>query len=156
MKAIPDSRRALYLKRAYELARSFPYVQGLSWYAYHPTIGDPMEWAMVDENFDPTLTYRALRQVAGTESSSARVAISIPKDVSGVVSITPELTGFKHSDISRWELYVDGTLVGQQSTVPISWDTSRTQDGTRRVMVAAYTKEGSVWHSNIAGTSVGS
>jgi hypothetical protein len=156
MKAVRDSRRALYLKRAYELARSFPYVQGLSWYAYHPTRGDPMEWAIVDGNFNPTLTYRALRQVTGFESSSARVAISIPEDVSGTVSITPELHDLKLSDISYWELYVDGALVGQQRTIPISWDTSRTKDGSHRVMVAAYTKEGSVWHSNIAGTSVGS
>ena len=154
MKAVPDSRRALYLKRTYELARSFPYVQGLSWYAYHPSIGDPAEWTMVDENLDPTLTYRALKQVTGTESSRARVAISIPEDVSGTVSITPELSNLKRSDISRWELYVDGALVGQQSIVPISWDTSRTKDGTRRVMVAAYTTEGSVWHSNIARVSV--
>src|SRR5215210_1927680 len=38
---------------------------------------------------------------------------------------------------------MDGALVGQQRTTPISWDTSRTKDGSQRVMVAAYTKEGS-------------
>lgn len=154
MQAVPDSRRALYLKRAYELARSFPYVQGLSWYAYHPTIGDPAEWSMVDENLDPNLTYRALRQITGTEPSSAAVTISIPTDVSGTVSITPKLSGLNGSDVSHWELYVDGALVGKQSTTPISWDTSHTEGGTRRVMVAAYTKEGSVWRSNIARPSV--
>jgi hypothetical protein len=154
MKAVPDSRRALNLKRAYELARSFPYVQGLSWYAYHPSIGDPPEWTMVDENLDPTLTYPALKQVTGTESSRARVAIGIPEDVSGTVSITPKLSNLKRSDISRWELYVDGAVAGEQNTAPISWDTSHTKDGRRRVRVAAYAKEGSVWHSNIARTRV--
>jgi hypothetical protein len=151
MNAVPDARRALYLKRAYELARQRPYVEGLSWYAFHQ---DP-EWAIVDENLNPTLTFRAYEQVTGAEASTARVGISLPECISGTTySIVPRLSGIQSPDVSRWELYVDGTLVKEDTTAPISWDVRDAEFGEHEVMVAAYTSDGSVWHSNVAETEV--
>jgi hypothetical protein len=159
--AVPDSRRALYLKRAYEQARDASYVEGLSWYAFHPNPtdapnpADPPEWAIVDEDFNPSLTFRALKQVTGAEASTAKLTINLPQEVSGTgYTIEPQPTDLHNSDVSRWELYVDGILVGEQSAAPISWDTRGTEVGQHEVMLVAYTDDGSVWHSNIAETKV--
>lgn len=146
----PDDRRALYLKRAYEGAKNISYVEGMSWYAYHPTQGDPAAWTLVDADFDPSLSFRAYKQTTGAETSNVKVAITIPTTVSGTYLIKPQVDNLPASSISRWELYVDGALVGEQATSPLELDTSRVGTGTHKVMVAAYTTEGSVWHSNIA------
>ena len=150
MKAVPDFRRALYLKRAYDLARETPYVNGLSWYAYHPNNNDTPEWAMVDENLEPALTYKAYRQTTGAEASGVEIAISHQNTVSGTYTIEPQLTNLSGSDVRRWELYADGSWHVIQSSTPIEWDTGRTWDGRHKVMLAAYTEDGSVWPSNIA------
>lgn len=149
MNAVPDRRRALYLKRAYELARDVPHVEGLSWFAYH----HKPAWAIVDESLDPSLTFRAYRQVTGAEPSTEKVTINLPESVSSTTySIKPQLTGLQSFDVSRWELYVDGKLVKEQGTTPIDWNTRGTEAGLHEVMIAAYTTEGNVWHSNIAET----
>jgi hypothetical protein len=127
----------------------------LSWYAYHPIpSGDPIEWAIVDENFNPTLTYRAYKQVTGAEASNVGLTINLPETVSGTYSIDPQLTNLRASDVSRWELYVDGELTAEQPTLPIEWDTRNASIERHKVTVAAYTTEGSVWHSNIDETTV--
>jgi len=153
MKAVPDSRRALYLKRAYELARDIPYLEGLSWYAYYPGFDAP-QYTLVDENFNPSLTFRAYKQVTGAEVSNVAVTINVPDSVSGTHAIDPQLNNLSNSDISRWELWVDGALVGEQPAAPINWDVQDAEAGVHEVMVAAYTTEGSVWHSNIVKTNV--
>ena len=154
-KFVPDSRRALYLKRAYELAREMPYVEGLSWYAYHPNPSDSPDMAIVCRDYSPTLTYRAYRQVTGARvpSPPKSITVALPVSVSGTYSIEPKRANLRYDDIRRWELYVDGALVRQQFrvTAPIQWDSRSVEDGTHKVMVAAYT-ERSVWHSDIAET----
>ena len=153
--AVPDARRALYLKRAHELARDVPNVEGVSWYAYHPNSNDSPEWAIVDENFNPSLTFRALKQATGAEASTVKLSIDLPESVPGsAYPIEPETIGLRNSEITRWELYVDGALVGEQAAAPIDWDPRGAEAGVHEVMVAAYTTEGSVWHSNIAKTDV--
>jgi Cellulase (glycosyl hydrolase family 5) len=155
MDAVSDSRRALYLKQAYEQARSISYVEGLSWYAYHPNPADGPEWAIVDEDFDPSLTFRALKQVTGAEESTVKLTITLPEEVSSTTySIEPQLTDLHNADVSHWELYVDGILVGEQHEAPIRWDTRGAEAGLHELMVVAYTNEGSVWHSNIVETKL--
>lgn len=170
---VSDQRRALFLKRAFELARSYPYVEGMTWHAFSETYNTetqvtfgPCEWAIVyrycgngSTMHQPSLTYRAHKQVTGAEASNAEVSINLPQDVSGIHSIEPQLTNLSASEVSRWELYVDGRLLKEQTTAPIEWDTSQPVDGkqlngSHSVMVAAYTTEGSVWHSNFAETYV--
>ncbi len=150
MKAVPDYRRALYLKRAYDLARGAPYVKGLSWYAYHPNNNDTPAWAMLDENLEPGLTYKAYRQTTGAEASGVEITINRRDTVSGTYTIEPQLANLSGSDVRRWELFADGSWHVIQSSTPIEWDTSRTWDGRHGVMLAAYTEDGSVWPSNIA------
>jgi hypothetical protein len=126
-------------------------VEGLSWFAFHHN----PEWNIVGESFEPSLTFRAYKQVAGAEPSTVKLNINLPESVSGTnCSIEPQLTGLHNSDVSHWELYVDGTLVKSQLTAPIDWGTGGTEPGLHKVMLAAYTIEGSVWHSNIAETYV--
>ena len=61
---LSDERRAHFLKRAYKLARSYPYVEGMCWFTFYANdTADPPEWAMLDEDLKPSLTYRALQQV---------------------------------------------------------------------------------------------
>jgi hypothetical protein len=151
MNAVPDARRALYLKRAYESAREVPYVEGLSWYAFH----HHPEWAIVDENLEPSLTFRAYKQVTGAEASIGKLRISLPEFIYGATyPIEPQLTNIRGSDVSHWELYIDGTLVEEQSTAPIIWHIQDAEVGAHTVMLAVYTPDGSVWHSNIAQTEV--
>jgi len=150
MKAVPDYRRALYLKRAYEIARETPYIEGLSWYTYH----HHPEWALVNEDLAPNLTYRAYKQISGAEASDVQLTINLPERVSGTYTIEPQLTNLSGSDVWRWELYVDGSRYATQSTTPIIWDTSLIWNGRHRIMLAAYTTDGSVWHSNFATTTV--
>lgn len=149
MKAVPDYRRALYLKRAYIIARELPYVSGMSWYAYIPHSAIEAHWTLLDAKLSTSLTFRALRQVTGEEPSRASVKLLAPESsVSGTYLIRPALSGIRKEDASGWALYVDGELEGSPEQVPIKWDTRSVRDGVHSVMVAMYTKDGSVWPSS--------
>lgn len=67
MKGVPDSTRASYLKRAYAQARNLPYVEGMAWYNYYPTVSDTPEWAIVDDNLNGGATFRALEETTGAK-----------------------------------------------------------------------------------------
>ena len=149
MKGVPDYRRALYLKRAYALARALPYVEGMSWYAFVPSSSTGEEWTILDSDLNLSTTYRALKQA--TRAEEAEIAVSVPRSqepVSGVYSVKPDLTGVDETDASGWELYTDGSLVGSYDDVPLEWDTRKVEDGAHSLMLAMYTKDGSVWSSN--------
>jgi hypothetical protein len=155
MKAVPDYRRALYLKRAYEQARSLPYVEGMSWYYYRPSSTDGAEWSITDSDWNPSLTYRALAQATGAESTTAEVSLSAQQEtISGIHEVVPAISGLSQESISGWELYVDGSLVGSHDQAPFDWDTRSVSNGTHSLMVAAYTEEGSVWASEPVSVSV--
>jgi hypothetical protein len=155
VRGVPDYRRALYLKRAYALARALPYVAGLSWYYYRPSVTDGPEWSIVDSSWNPSLTYRALKQSTGAESTQVSVTIQAPGNtVTGVHRIEPTLSGLQPSGVSRWEIYVDGALKQTTQGEPIAWNTTNTSGGAHELMVAAYTTDGSVWPSNIVPVTV--
>jgi hypothetical protein len=63
MEAVPDDRRAQYLRDAYALAAAEGYVTGMAWYGFVPNTGTPAEWATVDANLNPSQTFQALRDV---------------------------------------------------------------------------------------------
>jgi hypothetical protein len=140
---LTDRRRAFFLKRAFELARKFDYVEGMSWYAYHASVADSPEWTLLNENLKPSLTFRALGQVTGAKTSNVRLGVQVSRIDSGDYSIRPRLTNLSTSDVRRWELYADGTLVKDQTSLPIVWKPEPGQ----RLMLVAYTADGSVWHS---------
>jgi hypothetical protein len=154
MKAVPEYRRALYLKRAYAQAQGLPYLTGMNWFAYVPTSSSGSEWAIVDADLNETMTFRALRQLNGAEQGGASVTLSAPStaSISGTYSISPSTTNL--GPTSNWELYVDGELQGVYGQVPIDWDTTSVPDGTYTVIVAAYTQEGSVWPSNAISLTI--
>ena len=154
MKAVPDYRRALYLKRAYALARTLPYVEGMSWYAYFPTSTSGPQWSIVDANLNESMTFRALRQTTGSEPGIATVTLGSPNtcSISGTYSVGPTPTDL--GPISRWEFYVDGAYQGTYGKVPFDWDTTSVADGEHTLMVAAYTQEGSVWPSDWVSVKV--
>lgn len=141
---VSDERRALFLKRAYALARNIDYVEGLSWYAYHPSVADLPEWTLLDDGLRPSLTFRALRQTTGAADSNVSLDVRVFRDEFGFSTIRSQLTNLSSSDVRRWELYVDGTLVKEQASLPIVWKPKTGQ----RAILAAYTREGSVWHSS--------
>jgi hypothetical protein len=147
IRAVPDERRALYLKRAYALARNLPYVEGMCWYAYVPTVADGPGWTIVDSDWNPSLTYHALKQV--TESEEPAVTLNAPQGpVSGSYLLNPKLSNISHEDVSRWELYVDGIPVRTYEDYPKEWDSRNVPDGEHHLILAAYTEDGSVWPSN--------
>ncbi|MBV9453865.1 MAG: cellulase family glycosylhydrolase [Rubrobacter sp.] len=150
MKAVPDYRRALYLKRAYILARNLPYITGMSWYSYYPTSPDKPEWSIVGTNLSETMTFRALKQTTGAEPGGATVTLPrVPnaRPISGIYRVNPTVSNL--GPTSNWEFYVDGVLQGVYERVPFDWNTSSVPDGFHTLMVAAYTREGSVWPSNM-------
>jgi hypothetical protein len=61
-KAVPDELRASYLTRALEQATCVHYVPVFSWYALQPTRWDPPDYALLDEQNRPNLTYEALAE----------------------------------------------------------------------------------------------
>ena len=154
MEAVPDWRRALYLKRAYAQARALPYVEGMSWYSYRPNSANAPEWSIVDANLNESMTYRALKQVTGAEPGGATVTLSTPStgSISGTYPISPDVSNLGAT--SSWELYVDGVPQGLYGRVPIDWDTTKVADDTHTLMLAAYTQEGSVWPSNTISVKV--
>ncbi len=154
MRAVPDSRRALYLKRAYFLARDLPYVEGMRWFAYHPTDSTGPEWTILNAGLNETMTFRALEQTTGSESGGASVALSTPStcSISGTYSVSPTAANLEPT--SGWEFYVDGAYQGTYSQVPFDRDTTNVIDGTHTLMVAAYTQEGSVWPSDVVSVKV--
>lgn len=149
MEAVPDYRRAFYLKRAYTVAHELPYVTGMSWYAYLPGSSVEEEWTIVDPDFEPSLTYRALKQATGAESVEAAVKLPEPQGaLSGTYVLAPEITDADEADASGWELFVDGDLAGSHDEAPFEWDTRQVEDGAHTLIVAMYTKDGSVWPSD--------
>lgn len=149
MEAVPDYRRAFFLKRAYALARTLPYVEGMSWYSYVPSSSAGEEWEIVDKNLVPSMTYHALAQTTGAEK--AKVAVTLPepqKPVSGAYAMKPDIAGLDETDASGWELFVDGKLIGSYDKVPFEWDTRQEEDGIHHLVVAMYTNDGSVWASD--------
>jgi YD repeat-containing protein len=155
---VPDFRRALFLKRAYELARNEPYVQGMDWFTYYANdVADPPEWALLDEDLNPSLTYQAYAEVTGAKASSVEVSISVSRSISGIYSLQPRLSNLSFSEVRFWELYVDGELIKKQTTVPLKWSAADTGAEAQQVLVAAYTAGGSVWYSDaVAFDSCGS
>lgn len=149
MEAVPEYRRALYLKRSYDIVRELPYVLGMSWYAYIPGSSVGEEWAILNEDLEPSMTYRALKQATGAESVEAEVSLPQPQEpVSGAYSVEPNLVGVDEADASGWELYVDGNLLASSDEVPFEWDTRQVGDGTHSLVLAMYTKDGSAWSSD--------
>lgn len=176
MQAVPGWQRALYLKRAYMLARDLPYVKGMSWFAYHPSYSVPPEWTILSQNdpttgqrattfqpnqpFQETMTFRALKQVTGAETGGAIVTLSPPGSncsVSRTYKVDPTTTNM--GEAPSWDLYVDGvrqTSYGNQ--VPFNWNTTTVGDGDHALMVVAYPQQGSqagsVWPSNMITLTV--
>jgi hypothetical protein len=61
MDAVPDGVRGQYVRDAYALAAAEGYVSGMAWYGFVPNSGTPPEWAIVDDNLNPSQTFNALR-----------------------------------------------------------------------------------------------
>lgn len=144
---VPDYRRAFYLKRAYSIAAKLPYVVGMRWYSFLPDSTVGKGWTIMDETFEASLTYRALRQVTGSEATQVSVDLPTQKSpISAKYSVRPSL-GAPEASASGWELYVDGKLAEASDQVPFEWDSRRVGDGTHSLVLAMYTKDGSVWAS---------
>lgn len=149
MKAVPSYRRAFFLKRAYTLARGLPYVEGMSWYTYVPSSSAGEKWSIVDKNLVPSMTYHALAQITGAEKAKVAVTLPQPQEpVSETYTVKPDITGIDEVDASGWELFVDGKLIGSYGKVPFEWDTQQEEDSIHYLIVAMYTKDGSVWPSD--------
>jgi hypothetical protein len=58
---VSDSTRASFVSEAYELANCDRYVAALSWYLMHPVPWDEPDWALLDAQGRPNLTYDALQ-----------------------------------------------------------------------------------------------
>lgn len=155
MEPVPERRRALYLKRAYILARQMPYVVGMSWYSYVPDSAVGPEWTILDRDLTPSTTYRALKQVTGAAPSDAEVILPPQQNpVSGFYLAEPLLAGIGVEDVYRWELYANGELLQTSEQAPFAWDTRTVENGDHSLMLAAYTRAGDVWSSKPVSLSV--
>lgn len=153
VRGIPDTKRSLYLKRAYALARDLPYVEEMVWYAYLPP-ADNAGWSIVGPNLNPSLTFRALEQTTGS-GEGPTVTLKPPREpISGTSNLEVELSDRSQEDVSMWEVYVNGVLAEVHGGVPVSWDASDDASGEHELMVVVYTKDGSVWPSNVVSATV--
>ncbi len=59
--AVSDPTRASFVSEAYELATCDKYVAALSWYLMQPVPWDSPDWALLDDQARPTLTYDSLQ-----------------------------------------------------------------------------------------------
>jgi glycosyl hydrolase family 39 (putative alpha-L-iduronidase) len=64
---VSDRTRARYLEEAFDIARSTPGVDGLSWYTFLPASTDHPGWAIVSSRFRPSMTYEALQRAAADD-----------------------------------------------------------------------------------------
>ena len=155
--AISDETRALYLKETYAIARELDYVSGVSWFAFHlveregvigeAATGGTEGFAMLGPNLEPTRTYEALAEVTGAQSSvKAYPQRPVGDVVTGPYEIRPVYEGGSApSDVSRYELYVDGRLVQQSPNASFTFDPSGVANGQHAFILAAYTVSGSVY-----------
>lgn len=144
MKAVPDERRGLFLKRAFTLAAGLPYVRGMSWYRYLPSEPADEAWSLLRGDLSPTLTWRALEEVTGTRSPALAVDVDLGSAaLAGDVEVRPALTGAT-DQLTRTELWVDGVLVASATEPALHWHTTDVADGAHGVVVAAFTGDGGV------------
>lgn len=61
--AVDDATRAKYLTSAYDIARSYGYIDGLSWYYFYPTPWDPPQWTLLTTQGTSTATFDAFKAV---------------------------------------------------------------------------------------------
>jgi thermitase len=88
-------------------------------------------------------------QAAGTPSpgdyQTPSASITSPKDGSMVAGLVPVAVGATDNvGVSRVELYVNGSLVGTDSTTPyeFSWDSTQSSDGTATLTARAFDEAG--------------
>lgn len=66
---VSDTQRAEYLTQAFEATVCSPFVEVFSWYYFHPTPWNDSSWTLLDDDLEPTETYRALVQWSGRVDS---------------------------------------------------------------------------------------
>lgn len=154
---VTDETRALYLKQTYASARELPYVSGVGWYAFNfvdrssqtgeATTGGTEGWAILGPNLEPTRSYQALAEVTGARASVKTYPQRPVGDVvTGPYEIRPVYEGgAAPSDVTRYELYVDGALAQSSAGAPFVFDPSGVADGQHTFILAAYTSSGSVY-----------
>lgn len=146
---ITDARRALYLKRAYELAMERPYIEGMSWYAFRATrYADPPGWTLLDADMNATRSFRAYTETFAPETTSnPNVGVRFSKQ-SGGYTISSVLSGLEVSGVSNWELYKNGEMIKDAAGgANFSTQMNSSEVEGQKLMLVAYTKDGSVWHS---------
>lgn len=149
-KPVPDARRALYLKQAYEQARELAFVSGMQWYAFHPSSSAREGMTMLDANLAPNRTFQAMREAAGwNRSLKVYPKPSADGVISGEWTVVPVWEGgAAPTDVYAYELYVDGEVWAEPgATAPFKFKTWRVSNGQRRIVLAAYTRSGSVYAS---------
>jgi hypothetical protein len=148
--AVPDRRRAYFLKRAVALASEMPFVYGLSWYGFLPDSATPPQWAITTADGRGGWTYQALVDLAHGGGPTVR----LPEQSQlrpGDAPIRPVLDGLDADDIEHTELYVDGVLHAEAAGPQLRWRPSHPGHAAAagKAQLVVYTHDRHAWPSNI-------
>jgi hypothetical protein len=145
--AVPDPRRAYFLKRALALAADMGFLTGVTWYGYLPDSSNDPGWSIASPRSYDGWTYRALADAA---DGSAPVTVTLPATIRpGPGPVRPALTGLTERDVEHVELWVDGVLRAEADGASVVWQAGGSFAGGR-VQLAVYTRDGHVWPSSVA------
>ncbi len=138
---VPDSRRAYFLARAYELAQRAGFVDGLGWYHSHPTPWDPPGYDILTATGE-TETFAQLARTTGARPPTTTLVSPVGSSTRGVVRVSGNRVGLRSAP-ALMELYVDGALVASGSRA-LSWDSRSIGNGGHTVQIVAWESTGTM------------
>lgn len=144
--AVPDRRRAYFLKRAFAIAERLSFVRGLSWYGYLPDSSNDAGWAIAAPGRYDSWTYQALVDVSTGRARAPTVTLAASTRPG--TEVRPALAGVAAADIEHTELWVDGTLRAESDGPSVSWAADADFAGGR-VQVVVYTTDRHAWPSAV-------
>jgi len=146
--AVPDRRRAYFLKRAVAAAQTMPFVSGLCWYGFLPDSSTENAWAIASPSGGTSWTYQALVDLAGGHE----LAVGLP-DAShlqpGRGAIKPRFGGVNPADVEHSELYVDGVLQAEADGPEVRWTSAVHRPAAGHAQLVVYTRGWHTWTSDV-------
>jgi polysaccharide biosynthesis protein PslG len=145
---VDDRRRAYFLKRAFAIAGTLSFVDGISWYGFYPDSSNDPGWAIASPGSYDSWTLQALRDVgAGAKAPT----VTLPANPRPGTEIRPVVTGA--AAVEHTELWVDGNLAASGDGAAVGWPAQDFAGG--RVQVVVYTSDHHAWPSAVVTVTTG-
>lgn len=136
MKAVPDSRRAIYLMMAIDRLRKWRRVSGMVWYSFVPHSATSPEWAIMSTAGTPSQTFLALHAKQSNAPGTGRSSPCAGVVLTGTHTWSARCVPGSHPGHSGFEVYVDGALASAGAGRNARLDTRRLSNGKHRVTIA--------------------